>query len=56
MNFDLNITELRSILSSELKGIRKFDLADKVDLLTESEVKDILLSVFIFNYKKENNL
>lgn len=53
---DLNINELRNILSVELKGIRKFDLADKVDLLKDQEVKDILLSVFIYNYKKENNL
>lgn len=52
MYIDLNIKELREILSSELNGIGSYDLANKVDLLSDSEVKDILLTVFINNYKK----
>lgn len=50
--FELNIKELREILENELKGINNYDLADKVDLLKDEEVKDILLKVFIENYKK----
>lgn len=50
--YDLNIKELRDILQKELKLINCFELADKVDLLKDDEVKDILLSVFITNYKK----
>lgn len=50
------IKELREILNKELKGIGNYDLADKVDLLKDEEVKDILLKVFITNYKKENDL
>lgn len=50
------IKELREILNKELKGIGNYNLADKVDLLKDEEVKDILLKVFITNYKKENDL
>lgn len=49
---DLDIKELREILVNELKGIKNYDLADKVELLKDNEVKDILLKVFIENYKK----
>ena len=50
--FDLNIRELRDILEKELRGINNYDLADKVELLKDNEVKDILLKVFVENYKK----
>lgn len=49
---NLDIKELRDILSYELKNINCYELADKVDLLEDNEVKDILLNVFIANYKK----
>lgn len=52
MNINLNIKELREILEKELRLIKCYDLADKVVLLKDDEVKDILLSVFIENYKK----
>ena len=48
--FDLN--ELREILKSELKGINNYYLADRVDLLKDEEVKDILLKCFVESYKK----
>lgn len=48
----LNIKELRDILRKELMNINNFQLADGVDLLDDQEVKDILLTVFIENYKK----
>lgn len=48
----LNIKELREILKKELMLIRNYQLADGVDLLNDQEVKDILLTVFIENYKK----
>lgn len=48
--------ELREILNKELIGIHNYDLADKVDLLKDDEVKDILLKVFINSYKKENGI
>lgn len=48
------LKELRVILEKELKNIQNYDLADKVELLKDDEVKDILLKVFISNYKKEN--
>lgn len=50
--FDLDIKELREILQKELKLIQCYELSDKVDLLKDNEVKDILLKVFIENYKK----
>lgn len=49
-----DLKELRVILEKELKNIQNYDLADKVELLKDDEVKDILLKVFISNYKKEN--
>ena len=52
--FDMN--ELREILSNELRGINNYNLADRVELLKDSEVKDILLKVFIESYKKGDNL
>lgn len=52
MDINLDIKELRDILQYELKNIQRYELADKVDLLKDDEVKDILLSVFIANYKK----
>lgn len=44
----------REVLEKELRDIRNYDLADKVELLKDQEVKDILLKVFMENYKKEN--
>lgn len=48
-----DLIELRKILAYELKSIGNWDLADKVDLLSDIEVKDILLKVFIESYKKK---
>lgn len=48
--FDLK--ELREILSNELKLCNNYMLADRVELLKDDEVKDILLKVFIESYKK----
>lgn len=50
--FNLDINELRDILKKELKGIGQLELSEHVDLLKDDEVKDILLTVFIENYKK----
>lgn len=47
-----DIKELREILTNELKNIKNYDLAEKVDLLKDDEVKDILLKCFIESYKK----
>lgn len=52
MEINLDIKELRDILQKELRLIQCYELADKVELLKDEEVKDILLTVFISNYKK----
>lgn len=49
-----DIKYMRDVLVKELKSIKNYNLADRVELLKDEEVKDILLKVFIENYKKEH--
>lgn len=43
---------MRETLTKELRIIKSYQLADNVELLKDDEVKDILLKVFLENYKK----